>query len=262
MTGNNRLGEGRVSIRWKLLGAFLIAVVAAAALAAVALTATWSLGNLAQRLYDEPLQAISHARAAQTDFAILERADTAAERTSRWDELLSDLGVVEERVTSERLKELIGEIRMDLETWQTLAERSRTTGTPQTAEARSRVAGEIHQKLEILVEAAASGGFRFWLEAENLIDQTKTWTLAVIGGVVVLAVVGAALLYPACVSGGLLLELLEPRGGLGGKEVVQRRFNVSVPRARVPEKNIHASRALRGMIARPKISRNDRDRSL
>ena len=209
-----------MSIRWKLLGAFLIAVVAAAALAAVALTATWSLGNLAQRLYDEPLQAISHARAAQTDFAILERADTAAERTSRWDELLSDLGVVEERVTSERLKELIGEIRMDLETWQTLAERSRTTGTPQTAEARSRVAGEIHQKLEILVEAAASGGFRFWLEAENLIDQTKTWTLAVIGGVVVLAVVGAALLARTIVQPLRRMERAMTRLAGGDQEIL------------------------------------------
>ncbi|NQW11846.1 MAG: response regulator, partial [Alphaproteobacteria bacterium] len=183
-----------MSIRWKLLGAFLIAVVAAAALAAVALTATWSLGNLAQRLYEEPLQAISHARSAQTHFAVLERADTAAERAKRWDELLSDLGVVEERVAADRLKQLIGGIRIDLETWRTLAERNRTAGTPQTAEARNRVAGDVQQKLEILVEAAASGGFRFWLEAQSLIDQTKTWTLSVIGGVAILAVIGAALL--------------------------------------------------------------------
>jgi hypothetical protein len=39
--------------------------------------------------------------------------------------------------------------------------------------------------------------------------------------------------------------------------VIQDRFNTSVPRAIVPEKSIHASRALREMIARPKISRNE-----
>ena len=38
----------------------------------------------------------------------------------------------------------------------------------------------------------------------------------------------------------------------GRKRVIQVRFNMSVPRARVPEKNIHASGALREMIARPK----------
>ena len=43
----------------------------------------------------------------------------------------------------------------------------------------------------------------------------------------------------------------------GRTRVIQRLFNVSVPRARVPEKSIHASRAFREMIARPKISRNE-----
>ncbi|KAH8050289.1 hypothetical protein JL722_11495 [Aureococcus anophagefferens] len=47
------------------------------------------------------------------------------------------------------------------------------------------------------------------------------------------------------------------RAAQGRTRVIQVRFNVSVPRARVPEKSIHASRALRGMIARPKISRNE-----
>ena len=42
----------------------------------------------------------------------------------------------------------------------------------------------------------------------------------------------------------------------GRTRVIQRRFNVSVPRARVLEKSIHASRPSREMIARPKISRN------
>ena len=43
----------------------------------------------------------------------------------------------------------------------------------------------------------------------------------------------------------------------GRTRVIQRRFNVSVPRARVLEKSIHASRPSREMIARPKISRNE-----
>ena len=43
----------------------------------------------------------------------------------------------------------------------------------------------------------------------------------------------------------------------GSKRVIKRRFKVSVPRARVPKKSIHASRPFREMIARPKISQNE-----
>jgi len=45
--------------------------------------------------------------------------------------------------------------------------------------------------------------------------------------------------------------------GRGRRRVIQVRFNMSVPRARVPKERIHASRALREMIARPKMSRNE-----
>ena len=170
----------RISIRWKLVGAFLGAVVAAAALAAVALTATWSLGDLAQRLYDQPLQAINHARSAQVNFAVLRRADAETDRDTRWDDLLSDLAVVQERSSDAAVPELLGMIRDGLEAWRT--------------EPEAVLAEEIALNLEILVEVAASGGFRFWLEAERLIEQTKLWTMGVIAGVLVLAVAIAILL--------------------------------------------------------------------
>ncbi|WP_420565909.1 ATP-binding protein [Thalassobaculum sp.] len=169
----------RISIRWKLIGAFLVAVVAAAALAAVALTATWSLGALAQRLYDEPLQAINHARSAQVNFAVLRRADADTDRETRWADLQSDLAVVEERSSDEAVPELLGMIRDGLDTWR---------ASPDPA-----LADEIALNLEILVEVAASGGFKFWLEAERLIEQTKIFTIAVIAGVLV-AAIGVAFL--------------------------------------------------------------------
>ncbi len=170
----------RISIRWKLIGAFLVAVVAAAALAAVALTATWSLGDLAQRLYDQPLQAINHARSAQVNFAVLRRADAETDRETRWEDLLSDLAVVEERSSDAAVPELLDMIRGGLEAWRAAPE-------PALAE-------EIALNLEILVEVAASGGFRFWLEAERLIEQTKLFTIAVVAGVLVAAVAVAFLL--------------------------------------------------------------------
>ncbi|WPZ33574.1 ATP-binding protein [Thalassobaculum sp. OXR-137] len=170
----------RISIRWKLVGAFLGAVVAAAALAAVALTATWSLGDLAQRLYDQPLQAINHARSAQVNFAVLRRADADTDQDTRWDDLLSDLAVVQERSSDAAVPGLLDQIRSELAGW-------RADPAPEAAE-------KIAEDLEILVEVAASGGFKFWLEAERLIEQTKLWTMGVVGGVLVLAVAIAFLL--------------------------------------------------------------------
>ncbi|EDP66038.1 Signal transduction histidine kinase [alpha proteobacterium BAL199] len=183
-----------MSIRIKLLGAFLVAVVAAAALAAVALTATWSLADLAQRLYDQPLQAISHARSAQTAFAVMQRADTPEERAERHEQLVSDLAVVAERSQSDAMRGLAGTIGADVGVWASL---------PDEAPTRVDQAAEIREKLEILVEAAASGGFRFWLEAERLIEQTKTFTLAVV------AVVAAAAL---AVAAWMIQTIVRPLG--------------------------------------------------
>jgi len=171
-----------MSIRFKLLGAFLVAVVAAAALAAVALTATWSLAGLAQRLYDQPLQAINHARAAETAFAVMQRADTERERAERWEQLTSDLAVVAERSQSQAMRGLVGTILAEVDGW-----REAVPGA-----ARDELAAGIRGNLEILVEAAASGGYRFWLEAERLIEQTKSFTLAVVAGVALVALAVAA----------------------------------------------------------------------
>jgi len=176
-----------MSIRVKLLSAFLIAVLAAAALAALALTAAWSLGDLAQRLYDQPLQAISHARAAQTAFAVLERADDADERAARWEQIVSDLEVVSARAGSDRLRGLIGRIEAELHEWREFDTAVRAGSEGAAAQARERLSEGIREGLEIVAEAAASGGYRFWLEAERLIEHTRTFTLAVVAGVAVVA---------------------------------------------------------------------------
>jgi len=172
-------------IRIKLLGAFLVAVIAAAALAAVALTATWSLADLAQRLYDQPLQAISHARSAQTAFAVMQRAESRVERAERWDQLVSDLAVVAERSQSDDMRRLADAIAADVGRWWARHEAGAAAapGDP-TPE---QLAADVRENLEILVEAAASGGFRFWLEAERVIGRTKTFTLAVVAGVALAA---------------------------------------------------------------------------
>ena len=61
-----------MSLRLKLIGAFLVAVLAAGALAGTSFFATWTLGDIAKALYDRPLQSINFARSAQTNFLVME----------------------------------------------------------------------------------------------------------------------------------------------------------------------------------------------
>ena len=58
-------------------------------------------------------------------------------------------------------------------------------------------------------------------------------------------------------DGELRVTEVKSRFDQGRKRVIQRRFNVSVPRARVPKTSTYASRPFREMIARPKISQNE-----
>ena len=120
---------------------------------------------------------IPYRRSAQTAFARIANGAEGELFTEQWELLVTDLDVVEERIDNQRLAELAADIRQDLEIWR--AERGRQTVRDQRV--------EVDQKLEILAEGAASGGFSFWLEAERVIEEIKTWTISNVGGVFALA---------------------------------------------------------------------------
>ena len=62
----------QMSLRLKLIGISLFAVLAVGILAVTSLFVSWSLGDIAKGMYDRPFQAINFARAAQSDFLLLE----------------------------------------------------------------------------------------------------------------------------------------------------------------------------------------------
>jgi signal transduction histidine kinase/DNA-binding response OmpR family regulator len=181
-----------MSIRLKLLGAFLVAIIAAAALAGVALYATGLLGDLTQRMYDRPLQAINFARAAQTTFAVMEledrfRGSGAMDRIIELaDDLNSDLDVVSERGESDASRDLVGTLREQVAAWVATA--------PVAGEQRDRLGQEIARNLERLAQTAASDGYRFWLDADELIERTRFWTQLAVGIVGLAAIIVAFLL--------------------------------------------------------------------
>jgi signal transduction histidine kinase/CheY-like chemotaxis protein/HPt (histidine-containing phosphotransfer) domain-containing protein len=187
-----------MSIRLKLLGAFLLAIVAAAALAGVALYATGLLGDLTQRMYDRPLQAINFARAAQTTFAVMELEDRfrgtgAMDRIEEMaDDLNSDLDVVFERGESDASHDLVGVLREQVAAWVATA--------PVAGDQRNKLGQEIARNLERLAQTAASDGYRFWLNADELIERTRFWTQLVVGIVGFAAILAAFLLARTIVS--------------------------------------------------------------
>jgi len=162
-----------MSVRQRLITAFALCILALAVLGGVAVQTSWTLGRLTAEQFDD-LQAINHARSAQTTFAALERDGPDPLLI---EDLLLDLDLVVERSARDRVPGYADTIRRQLADW---AERPEV-----------ETAGEVRQNLEIVVQLVAADGYRSWVEAETLIGQTQTGILAAVGvtALLVLAVV-------------------------------------------------------------------------
>ncbi|WP_193186845.1 ATP-binding protein [Nisaea sediminum] len=187
-----------MSIRLKLIGAFLMAVLVAGALAGTSLFAAWSLGDIAKAMYDRPFQAINFARAAQSDFLILELEErlsvgASEENLQRLrEDFFLDLDVALERRMSERTKVLAAKIESEFNDWWKTARVARTD--PRKVEDRDHIAERVKTDLDILVQVAAEDGYRFWLAAEEQVEDTKRFTTWILAGVLVVSVLVAILL--------------------------------------------------------------------
>lgn len=187
-----------MSLRLKLIGAFLVAVLAAGALAGTSFFATWSLGDIAKAMYDQPLQSINFARSAQTNFLVLELEERltgsgAEERLAQLrEDFFIDLEVAVDRRMSERTLELAETLRADFKSWWETARSARERPVLQAD--RDAIAERIRINLDILVQTAAEDGYRFWLAAEDSVADTKRLTTYILVGVLVVSLIVAVLL--------------------------------------------------------------------
>jgi methyl-accepting chemotaxis protein len=196
--------EQEMSIRAKLLGAFLLATLGAAILGATALFATWSLGQLTIRMFDQPLMTVNFARSAQTDFAAMELADRdswstdpqmKAEALKTLDErmkvLLEDLQVADERAHSPNVMHMAIEIRGYVKDWPAAATAARAASGADAirlAAARDALGKKIRSELEVLVQIAADEGFVFREDAQRIIGETRLWSAVIMAVLVVMCV--------------------------------------------------------------------------
>ncbi len=192
-----------MSIRAKLIAAFLFALLAASALGFTAYVASRMLGALTVQMFDGPLQTINFARLAQTDFAVIERTDREAgdaigmDGMSRLyklvDDFLKDLDVAAERGKSEDITTLAADIRANVDKWRKAAAQART-GDATAARERTELGVRIRQDLEVLTQIAADNGYVFREDAGETIEATRNVLVAVIVlAAIVLLVVGVLL---------------------------------------------------------------------
>ena len=198
----------RLSIRCKILLAFLCMGGITASLGAYAVFNIAVVGHLTEQTFDGALMSISYARAASADFAGIEAATdrlaygiAPAERASlsaQVDDLLrsldDDLAVAGERSLSLQAARAAAEAASAIADWRAAAGLEAGAGKVVSGSHVDALARVVHERLELLVNHAAGDGFRFRQRAREKVAQAKLLALLGTGLAVVLGVIVAVLL--------------------------------------------------------------------
>jgi signal transduction histidine kinase/HAMP domain-containing protein len=159
------MSQTRYSIGIKIFGAFIAmgALIGLLGLAGYVVLA--SAGKMAVTTFDGPLMAINYARAAQSDFILMQMAELRYEhagpdqRRAIEDEISSlaatfadDLGVAEQRSLNDDEKRLIHDIRPLVARWRALR------GNPDIAPL-DKIAQQIDDKFDLLIELNTDHSF-------------------------------------------------------------------------------------------------------
>jgi signal transduction histidine kinase/DNA-binding NarL/FixJ family response regulator len=174
-----------LSIRSKLIAAFLFALLAAGTLGLTAYVATRTLGALTEQMFDGPMQTINFARLAQSDFAVIERVERdsgdgdMADLYKRVEDFFGDLAVAAERGRSEDITAVASDIRAAVDEWRVAVRRARA-GDAGAGARRDELGAKIRDDLEVMTQIAADNGFVFREDAGATIERTRDVLVAVI----------------------------------------------------------------------------------
>ena len=187
----------RLSIRRKILLAFLCMGGITACLGAYAVFSIAVMGRLTEQTFDGALMSISYARAASADFAGIEAATArlahgtaSADRTSllaQVDDLSQalddDLAVAAQRSLSLQGARAAAEAAAAFADWRRAA--APNAGTEAVNDGHmDPLARTVNERLDLLVNYAAGDGFRFREQAQAKMAQAKS--LALLGTVTAL----------------------------------------------------------------------------
>jgi methyl-accepting chemotaxis protein len=181
-----------MSIRYKLLIAFSAIVLLATAVAVYGIRVVSNSSSLVVGLYDGPLMAVSHARAAQLQFAEARRAmerglalrEAAPAANMKllegaMKQFAADLGVVRERMAGAQAGADIDKARSLADDWLRLGmSHLRPPAGGAVAlplpSAIAALGNEVANAIDLVVEAASAYGFEFRTQAEASAAASQT----------------------------------------------------------------------------------------
>ena len=193
-----------MSLRIKLLAAFVLLIVLAAVKGFLAVTAVSQLGDTARDMYDRPLMAISFSRAAESDFRALSSEyrlasiaqgarpakDIRESLEKRLETFREDLGVALMRLGTENAQAVAAKINADVETWWGKAASrfadGKTSGSGGPDAETEALVKRIDENLNALVDHANEIGFMARESADAQIEAANLKNMAMIAAFLVI----------------------------------------------------------------------------
>ncbi len=221
----------RYSIGIKIFGAFIAmgALIAFLGMAGYAVLA--SAGKMAVTTFDGPLMAINYARAAQSDFILMEMAELRSEHAGAQERgviageistlatnFADDLSVAEQRSLNDDEKHLIREIRPLVARWRALRG---NTDVPEL----EKIAQQIDDKFDLLIELNTDHSF---VGRRQTVDNVKTYEYLTAGATLL------ALLFAAAITAFLRSRIVRPLAAAAAvaDRIARGELQSAIPRRR------------------------------
>ena len=232
-----------MTIRGRILVAFLIMSVITAGLGGYAIMGIRNAGVLLDKTFDESLMAINYARAAATDFAAMRAAfarrwitaDPPArlaldsEIDNLGASLAQDLKIAAARAQSERATRAAERVQRAVDAWRRVCERFRNgRETDVNWNTLDYYAGRVDDQIDLLVNYTAGDGFLYRQSARATVAHDVQ---------LILAGIALALLLSAVVAYGLARRVVGPVAVASGvaARIAAGELDVAVPRGSADE---------------------------
>ena len=232
-----------MTIRGRILVAFLVMSMITAALGGYAAWGIKDAGILVDKTYDESLMAINYARAAATDFAAMRaafarqwiatnsamREKLGADINMLGQTIAEDLGVAVQRSQSNRARQAARNVQRAVDAWKTMSEHL-LDGTKLDASwaTLDRHAGKVDEEIDLLVNYTAGDGFLYRQSARATVARDLQLNIA---GTVL------ALLLSALVAWALSARIVGPVAAASNvaERIATGRLDVAIPRGSADE---------------------------
>ncbi len=212
--GVSRASALRMTIRGRILIAFLVMSVITAAVGAYATMGVRNAGLLVDKTFDESLMSINYARAAATDFAAMQAAfarrwiatdpgmrsalDRDIEKLNK--SLSQDIAIASQRSQSARAREAAENVERAVAEWNGICERLISSAKADVNWATlDRYAAKVDDQIDLLVNYTAGDGFLYRQSARAAVARDVQLN---IGSIVL------ALLLSALVAGALARRIV------------------------------------------------------